>query len=63
MFDYCELKNVENITFFEIINACIAEILREGEKPISYLNSRGLELSESHNFLSETKSFPFVINE
>ena len=55
MFEYCVVKNVENIKVFEIINACHSETLCDGEKPISYLNSGEKILSESHEFLSETK--------
>ncbi|KAJ9582086.1 hypothetical protein L9F63_003542, partial [Diploptera punctata] len=39
MFEYCAVTNVENIKLFESINVCLSETFRDGEKPISYLNS------------------------
>lgn len=60
MFEYCVVKNAESINMFEIINACLSKTLRDGEKPISYLNSGEKILSESHIFLSETKKISFL---
>ena len=40
---------------FETTNAFLSETLRDGEKPLSYLNSGEKILSESHIFLSEVK--------
>lgn len=46
---------------FETTNAFLSETLRDGEKPLSYLNSGEKILSESHIFLSETKKKLFFV--
>ena len=62
MFEYCVVKNVENIKVLETINVCLSETLRDGEKLISYLNS-GKQSYQNHVFLFliQIKVYFFIV--